>query len=193
MGPITLLSVGGIKGIAAIVCLAVAVGAISYSSTVTMTPNRQLTSGATTASWSLYVNEVDAIKYLPGGTSESILDAQNSSTYSFKVVTDTTKDCAIKIELQSAMSESKFSKFEITVRSSTGGAWGTETIYDATTGSNIKSSVDGLIEGDAGYVHQTTSTTKYYEIKVVYSFNVSEDTTPIPITLKFTPYPESSF
>ena len=87
----------------------------------------------------------------------------------------------------------KFSKFDITVSSSTGGAWGTGTLYAASTGGTTKDAVDELIQGDAAYVHQTNSDTKYYEIKVTYSYNLVDDNNPIPVVLKLTPLPQDSF
>ena len=184
----------GIKGIICIVCLAsVAFALVSYTSTVTTTPTQQLTVGTDTAAWTIYVNEVNQIRYLPGGPSEPTLDTGDTGTYAFKVVTDADKVCAVKVELTSAMAGAKFSNFDITVRSSTGGAWGAETLYAASTGGGTKASIDGLTPSDAAYIHQATSTTKYYEIKVTYSYDKVDDPTPIPVTLRFTPLPQDNF
>ena len=80
------------------------------------------------------MNEVNQARYMPGGFSEPTLNTGDTSTYSFKVVTDANKVCAVKVDLTSEMDESKFSNFVITVRSSTGGSWGAETLYAASTG-----------------------------------------------------------
>ena len=130
---------------------------------------------------------------MPDQFTPPTLDTDNTGTYSFKVVTDANKVCAVKVEFVTAMDLLKFSKFDITVSSSTGGAWGTETLYAASTGGTTKDAVDGLIQGDAAYVHQTNSDIKYYEIKVTYSYNLVDDNNPIPVVLKLTPLPQSSF
>ncbi len=184
----------GIKGIVCILCLAsVGVALVTYTAQITATPTLQLAQGATTATWTLYVNEVDQVRYMPGGFTEATLDTGDSATYCFRVVTDAQKVCAVKVELTAAMDSEKFSKFDITVRSSTGGAWGAETLYAASTGAGTKAAIDGLTLGDAGYVHQAVSSTVYYEVKVTYSYDLVDDQTPIPITLRLTPLPQDSF
>ncbi len=184
----------GIKGIVCILCLAsMAVALVTYTAQITATPTVQLTQGATTAAWTLYVNEVDQVRYMPGGLTEATLDTGDTATYCFRVVTDAQKVCAVKVELTTAMDPTKFSKFDITVRSSTGDAWGAETLYAASTGAGTKAAIDGLTLGDAGYVHQAVSTTKYYEVKVTYSYDLVDNSTAIPITLRLTPLPQDSF
>ncbi len=181
----------GIKGIMCILCLAsMGVALVTYTTQITATPTLQLTQGATTATWMLYVNEVDQVRYMPGGFTEPTLDTGNSATYCFRVVTDAYKVCAVKVELITAMDPTKFSKFDITVRSSTGAAWGAETLYSAATGGGTKAAIDGLTPGDAGYVHQAASSTKYYEVKVTYSYDLVDNSTEIPITLRLTPLPQ---
>lgn len=130
---------------------------------------------------------------MPGGFSEPTLDTGDTGTYSFKVVTDANKVCAVKVELTTAMDTSKFSKFDITVQSSTGDAWGAETLYAASTGGTTKVAVNGLIQGDVAYIHQTTSSEKYYEVKVTYSYDKVDDNTPIPVYLRLTPLPQNNF
>lgn len=184
----------GSKGVLCLICLAsVAFALVTYTSSVTIYPTQQLSVGTTTASWTIYVNEVNQIRYMPGGFSEPTLSTGDTSTYAFKVVTDANKVCAVKVELTSAMNASKFSNFDITVQSSTGGAWGAETLYAASTGGTTKDSINGLTQGDAAYVHQVASTTKYYEIQVTYSYDKVDDTTPIPVTFQFTPLPQGNF
>ena len=184
----------GVKGILCIVCLAsVGTALVTYSIVITATPIAQFTQGSTTASWSLYINEVDQVRYVPGGFTEPTLDTGDTGTYCFKVVTDANKVCAIKVELESAVDDEKFSRFDITVRSSTGGAWGAETLYSASTGVDTKAAIDGLTAADAAYIHQPVSTTKYYEVVVTYSYDLVDTTTEIPITVKLTPLPQDSF
>jgi hypothetical protein len=189
-----ILSLLSIKSILCIILLTATAGAlVLYTASVTVNPTRQTTIGATTASWSIYVNEVNQMRYLPGEFSESSLDTGDSSTYAAKVVTDSHKVCAVKIELTSAVSSSKFSNFNITVRSSTGGAWSDETLYASTTGSTTKAYIDGLAPGDVAYLHQTTSSTKYYEIKVTYSYDKVDETDQLVVTFQYTPLPQDSF
>jgi hypothetical protein len=184
----------GIKGVLCIICLAsIATALVTYSTAITANPTVQLTQGATSATWTLYVNEVDQVRYLPGGFSEPTLSTGNTATYSFKVVTDGNKVCAVKVALDAAVDNTKFSQFDITVRSSTGSDWGPETIYSASTGTSTKDSINGLTLGDAAYIHQTTFTTKYYEVKVTYSYDLLDDNSAVPITLRLTPLPQDSF
>jgi len=184
----------GIKGILCIICLA-SVGAalVTYTSTVTVNPKLQLTSGATTASWFIYVNEQNQMRYLPGGFNEVTLATSDPTTYCFKVVTDSNKVCAVKVELTSTINASKFSKFQITMRSSTGDTWGDEPLYSDALGTNTVSNIDGLTPGSAAYVHQATSATKYYEIKVTYSYDLVGEDGQVPVTVQLTPLPRDSF
>lgn len=170
-----------------------AIALVTYTASVTVNPTKQLTTGATTASWNIYVNEVDQTRYLPGGYDEPILNADDSTTYAAKVVTDSEKVCAVKIELTSTVNASKFSNFNITVKSSTGGAWTNETLYASPTGTDTKAYIDGLAPGDVGYIHQATSSTKYYEVLVTYSFDKVDETTQLTTTFQYTPLPQNSF
>ena len=185
----------GIKGIICVICLSsVAFALVTYTSTVTTNPTVQLTQGATTDTWSIYVNEVNQVRYLPGGFSPSTLDTQDPATYAVKVVTDANKVCAVKVELPTAMDPAKFSRFDITICSSSDGvSWGSETLYAASTGATTKAAVDGLTPGDVGYIHQVISTTKYYEVKVTYSYDLVDNDAQIPMTFKFTPLPQNGF
>lgn len=184
----------GVKGLLCIVCLAaVGFALVTYTNSVTISPKIQLSIGETTASWNIYVNEVDQVRYMPGGSSQPTLNTADSSTYSFKVTTDAYKVCAVKVELTTAMDVSLFSKFQITVLSSTGDAWGAETLYAASTGATTKAYVDGLTPGDAAYIHQDISTVSYYIIQVTYSYDLVSQDTQIPITFQFTPLPQDGF
>lgn len=187
----------GVKGILCIVCLAsVGFALVTYNGTVTTTPTQQLTVGTIDSAWTIYVNEVNQVRYVPGVPdqfTEPTLNIADTSTYSFKVVTDANKVCAVKIGLTTAMDTAKFSKFDITASSSTGGAWGAETLYAASTGGTTKAAVNGLLQDDAAYIHQTNSAIKYYEIQVTYSYDKVDNTTAIPVTLQLTPFPQDSF
>ncbi|MFQ6127218.1 MAG: hypothetical protein ACE5R6_21805 [Candidatus Heimdallarchaeota archaeon] len=129
----------------------------------------------------------------PAGSAEPIFNASDSDTYAFKVVTDAGRVCAVKIELTSAVNSSKFSKFQITAKYWNGSMWLDETLYASATGATTKSYIDDLTAGDAGYIHQATSTTKYYLIKVTYSYDLVDTTTSVTVTLQYTPLPRESF
>lgn len=184
----------GVKGFLSLTSLTmIAFALVTYTATVTVNPTQQFTIGATSSSWTIYVNDVDEVRYLPGGSSEPTFNASDSATYAFKVVTDAAKVCAVKIELTSEVNSSKFSKFEITVEYWIGSAWTNETLYDAPTGATPKSYINGLTPGDAGYVHQNASTTRYYLIRVIYSYDLVGETTEVATTFQYTPLPQDSF
>ncbi len=184
----------GVKGVICLVCLAaVTFALVTYTNTLTISPTIQLAIGETTASWTIYVNEVNQVRYMPGGFSQPTLNTADSTTYSFKVTTDAHKVCAIKVEMPTAMDPALFSKFQITVLSSTGGAWATEPLYSAATGVTAKNYVDGLTPGDAAYIHQDLSTVSYYLIQVTYSYDLASQGTQIPITFQYTPLPQDGF
>lgn len=191
-----------ILGVKGFLCLAsitmIALSSMTYAATVIIDQTKQFTAGATSAPWTIYVNDVNETRFLPGsgspaGSEEPTFNASDSGTYAFKVVTDVDKVCAVKIELTSAVNNSRFSKFEITAKYWNGSAWDAETLYNAATGSTTKSYVDGLTSGDAGYVHQGKSETAYYLIKVTYSYNLVDETTQITVTFQYTPVPQDSF
>ena len=184
----------GVKGLVCIVCLAaVGFALVTYTNSVTISPTIQFAIGQTTASWTIYVNEVDQARYMPGGFSEPTLNTADSSTYSFRVTTDADRVCAVEVTLPTAMDPTLFSKFQITVLSSTGGAWSNETLYAASTGATTKDYVDGLTQGNAAYIHQDLSTVCYYIVQVTYSYDLVSQNTQIPITFQFTPLPQDGF
>ncbi|MEM3766332.1 MAG: hypothetical protein QXU46_04820 [Candidatus Bathyarchaeia archaeon] len=188
-----LYSLLGVKGslcIASWVMIALAL--ISYTATVSITPTQQFTIGATSDSWTIYINDLDKTRYLPGGFNEPTLNASNPNTYAFKVGTDPNMFCAVKIEPASPVNSSKFSKFQITVKYWNGSAWADETLYANPTGSTTKPYIDGLTAGDAGYIHQDKSTTKWYLIEVLYSYDLTDETTQLTVTFKYTPLPQDS-
>jgi hypothetical protein len=189
----------GLKGVLCFVSLTmIALALVTYTASVTITPTQQFTVGATSASWTVYMNDVNETRYLPGsgspaGSSEPTFNASDTETYAFKAVTDADKVCAVRIELISAINSSKFSKFQITAEYWNGTAWDAETLYDAATGSSPKSYIDGLTSGDFGYIHQDTLKTTYYLLKVVYSYDLTDETTQITATFQYTPLPQDSF
>ncbi|HMK95467.1 MAG TPA: hypothetical protein VK536_08740 [Candidatus Limnocylindrales bacterium] len=177
-----------------LVCLvAVSFALVIYSGSVVINPVEQLSIGASSTSWNIYVNEVNQTRYMPGGFTEPTLNQSDTSTYAFRVVTDQYKVCAIKVQLSTAMSSSEFSNFNITVLSSTGGSWAQEPLFTAANGSTNKAFINGTVQGDAAYIHQDLSTTKYYLIQVTYSYDLVNATAQIPVTFEFTPLPANSF
>jgi hypothetical protein len=193
----TIRKIGVILGLKGILCIAsltmVAMALLTYTAVVTINPTRQFTIGATTSSWSVYVNDVNKLGYLPGGLAEPTFNSGDPTTYAFKAVTDANKVCAVKIELTAAVNSSKLSNFNITVQSWTGSAWANETLYASSTGSATKSYIDGLTPGDSGYVHQDLSATKYYLIRATYSYDKTDETTQVTVTFQYTPLPQNSF
>jgi hypothetical protein len=189
-----IVAVLGAKGILSLASLTmIALALVTYTASVVIDPTQQFTIGATSDSWTVYVNDVDKVRYLPGGASEPTFDSGDTNTYAFKVVTDADQVCAVKIELTAAVNSSKFSNFNITAKYWTGAAWADETLYDAATGSTTKSYIDGLSGGDAAYVHQAVSTTRYYLIKVLYSYDQTDETDQVSVTFQYTPLPQDSF
>lgn len=194
----------GLKGILCIAALTVvALALVSYTTTLTITPIKQLTLGDLTDTWEIYVNDVDQVRYMlgdpgsPKGSVKPTLDSTNSSTYAFKVVTDANKVCAVKIELTApANSTANFTKFEIRVLYwndvPTPPEWQSISLYTAETGTTTKDFINGLISGDAGYIHQQTSLTRYYLIQVTYTYD-DDATDPISVSFKYTPLPRDSF
>jgi hypothetical protein len=184
----------GVKGLLCLISLImIALALVTYTASVTITPVKQFTIGATSDSWTVYVNDVDKMRYLPGGSSEPTCNPSNPNTYAFYVATDANQVCAVKIELTSAVNSSKFSKFQITVKYWTGSAWADATLYAGPTGGTTKAYIDGLTSGDAGYIHQDFSSTGYYLICVTYSYDLVDETTQVAVTFQYTPLPQNSF
>jgi len=189
----------GVKGFLSLVSLTIiALALVTYTASVTITPTQQFAVGATSASWTVYTNDVNETRHLPGsgspaGSQEPTFNASDDGTYAFKVATDADRVCAVRIELVSPVNSSKFSKFEITVKHWNGSAWDAETLYDAATGSSTKSYIDGLTSGDFGYIHQGMLETNYYLLRVVYSYDLTDETTQTTVTFQYTPSPQNSF
>jgi hypothetical protein len=189
----------GVKGFLCLASLtAIALALVTYTTPVTITPTAQFTIGATTASWTIYVNNVNETRNLPSagspaGSQTPVFNESDTSTYAFKVTTDAAQVCAVRIELTAAANSSRFSKFEITAKYWNGSAWADEALYDADTGSTTKPYINGLTSGDAGFIHQGTSTMRYYVIVVTYSYDLVDDTAFITATFQYTPLPRDAF
>ena len=190
----------GLKGILCIAALSIVVLAlVSYTSTVTITPVKQLTLGAATDEWTIYINDVDQVRYLPGegspagSTVPAAAPDGGSSTYAFNVTTDADRACAVNITLTTPVADlANFSKFEITVTfwNTTTTTWEAAILYDAPTGGSTKSYIDGLTS-DYGYIQQAASTSRYYLIKVTYSYDLVDTTTDITVSFNYTPLPQA--
>ena len=184
----TFYAVLGSKGL---LCLAswvmIAIALISFTANVSINPTQQFTIGATTDTWTIYINDVDKLRYLPGGFTQPTLNASDPKTYAFKISTDANQVCALKIELTSPVNSSKFSKFQITAKNWNGTSWINETLYQQPTGSATKPYIDGLTPSDTAYIHQALTTTKYYLITVQYSYDLTNETTQITVNFQYTP------
>jgi len=178
--------------VAILVGVAFVVALFSYTTTVTIQPYKQLSLGASSASWTIYVNDLDQVQYVPGATSEPAFDASDTSTYAFNVTTDANRVCAVEISLETPMSSAYFSSFQITVLYWTGSAWALSTLYNAATGSSSIPYIDGTTS-TPGYIHQDISTSTYYLVAITYSYNLVDLTSPYTVNLKYTPLPLSSF
>ena len=180
----------GLKGFLAVSSLiTIAIALVIYSASITVTPTQQFTIGSSSDSWTLYVNEINQARYLPGGSSQPVFNPSDTGTYAFRVVTDADKLCAVKIELTSVMDSGKFSNFDITVDYWNGAAWVSATIYDSASGSSTIAGINGLSVGAAGYIHQDVSMTTYYLVKATYSYDIVDDVTPITTAFQYTPMP----
>ncbi|MBE0520543.1 hypothetical protein IBX35_05835 [Candidatus Bathyarchaeota archaeon] len=189
----------GIKGLLCIASLAtIALALVYYTAVVTITPVQQFIIGATTDDWTVYVNDVDQLRYLPGegtpagSTPPGTAPNGGSSTFAFKVATDAGKACAVNITLTTPVADlANFSKFEIRVMywDTTTVKWLDATIWDAQTGGSTKTYIDGLT-GDFGYIQQPVSTSLYYLIKVTYSYDIADYATAFNVTFSYTPLPQ---
>lgn len=188
----------GVKGSLCLLSLAMVVLAlVAYTATVTITPTKQFTIGATTQSWTIYVNDVNQIRYLPGSGSPtgSAVPATappvdtDPTTFAFYVVTDASKACAVNITLTSPVNSSEFSKFEINALSWAGVSWNAVTLYDQPSGGSSKSFIDGLTN-DFGYVQQSGVASTYYLLNMTYSYDQVDTTNAITVTFSYTPLPQ---
>lgn len=196
-----LKKLGAMLGLKGILCLAaltlVTLALVSYTATVTITPVNPFAQGATADDWTIYINDVDQVRYLPGdGTpAGSIVPASSPNggvnTYAFKVDTDAGRSMAVNITLTSPADSTKFSKFQITVLfwNATDSSWDAATLYDAPTGGSTKSYIDGLTS-DYGYIQHAVSTSRYYLMQVTYSYDSVETTTAVTVDFSYTPVPQ---
>lgn len=188
----------GIKGFLCIVSLvAIGLALVVYTATVTITPTSMFTLGATTDSWTIYVNDVSQTRYLPsnGSTPAGSFPPNgppavgSPSTYAFYVSTGADKVCAVNITMPSPVNSSKFSSFQITVKQWAVGSWVGIDVYDAPTGGSTKSFIDGTTN-DFGYVQHPVSTSAYYVICVTYSYDLVDSTSQVNATFQYTPLPQ---
>lgn len=196
-----LKKIGAVLGIKGVLCLAalsvVTLALFSYTATVTITPVDPFAAGATADNWTIYINDVDQVRYLPGdgtpagSTVPSTSPNGGSNTYAFKVDTDAGRSMAVNITLVSPVNNSKFSKFEITVLywNASDSSWDDATLYDAPTGGSTKSYIDGLTN-DFGYIQQAISTSRYYLMKTTYSYDLVDETTAVTVNFNYTPLPQ---
>jgi hypothetical protein len=192
----------GVKGFLCLLSLAMVVLAlVAYTAQVTITPTQQFTIGATTQSWTIYINDVNQIRYLPGSGSpvgSTVPTTQppttaDSTTFAFYLVTDASKGCSVNITLTSPVNSSKFSKFEIRAMRWVDGVsdWVSTDFYDQPSGGGTKSFIDGLTN-DFGYIQQSGVASTYYLLNMTYSYDLpgADTTTAITVTFSYTPLPQ---
>jgi len=187
----------GVKGIICLVALiAIVIAQLTYTATVNITLGQTgYGQGKSTESWTIYENDIDEVRYLPGagtgGNATPTFNAGDSNTYAFKVTTDTVKGMAVKIELVDYTKTENFTKFEITAMWYNSG-WQIAQLYDGPTASaGTISFINGKTSGASGYVHQARSTsTRYYLIKVTYSYPTTASAPSIQF--RYTPTPEDT-
>jgi hypothetical protein len=177
----------GIKGLIAIASLTtIAMALVVYTASVTITPTAQFTLGVDTESWTVYINEVNQVRHLPGGNTLPATGA----TYAFSLDT-TNRGCAVQIELTSAMDSGLFSNFDITVMYYDPGipGWTSAQLYDSATGGSTITSINGLTT-NAGYIRQTSGTgATSYLVQVTYSYDKVDTTSDLTATFQYTPLP----
>jgi hypothetical protein len=176
----------GVKGLLAAASLtAIAVALVVYTTAVTITPATQFTLGPTTYSWNVYINDVNAVRYLPGDT----ITPPTGATYAFSLDT-TGRACAVQIQLTSAMSSSLFSNFDITLMYyDTTSGWISAQLYNSPTGGTPIGSIDGRTT-NAGFIQQVAGIgARSYLIRVTYSYDLVATTTPVTATFQYTPLP----
>jgi len=165
---------------------------LSYTQTLTLQPYKQFALGVSSASWTIYINDINQVQYVPGGDSQPTLNIGDTSTYAFNITTDANRVCSLEIQLASAVSGTDFSEFQVTVLSNSTLGWTAAPLYTAATGTTTTSYLDGLTSGSAVYIHQPVSTSTYYLVAVTYSY-IAGTTTPISVSLQYTPLPLTSF
>jgi len=153
--------------------------------------------GATSASWRIDPSDVDQVRYLPGtgtptGSQQPSAPTDASpNTFAFKVITGVFRVSTTSIKLTSAVDNTRFSKFQITVQrwDSTASAWKDETLYTDIS-STVKPYINGLENPlDIGYTHQAALTSGYYLIKLTC---LGDTATPVTIIFQYTLYSQPS-
>lgn len=192
----------GLKGIIAIASLMVIVAAlVSYTATVTITVSKPYSLGASAQNWTINENDQNMIRYLPGEVDTNAtltFDQGSSSTWAFKVVTDTNRGMAVRIELEDYTKTVNFTKFEITVLwRNTTTSWQEAQLYGgqtASAGQKTPNLINGTLNGDFGYIHQLRAAsgtlTRCYLIKVTYTYPSSA--TGPTVKFVYTPTPEDT-
>jgi hypothetical protein len=182
----------GIKGLLAIASLtSIALALVVYTTAVTINPTSQFTLGTTSDTWTIYVNEVNEVRYLPGGDTQPGGAGGVPSAYAFRA-TSNGKACAVQIELTSAVDSSLFSNFEIRAYQwvPATSTWAAATLYDSATGGSSIGYIDGTDPTPAvGYIQQDASSDLYYLIYVTYSYDLGDTLSPITVTFQYTPLP----
>jgi len=176
----------GIKGLLAVASLtSIAIALVVYTASVTITPATQFTLGASSDSWNVYINDVNQVRYLPGGSTPPV----DTSTHAFLLNTQN-RGCAVQIELTAAISTSLFSNFDITVMYwQSGSGWTSAQLCDSDTGGSPISSIDGTTT-NAGYIRQASGIgDTYYIVRVTYSYDLVDTTTAVTTTFQYTPLP----
>jgi hypothetical protein len=176
----------GIKGLLAIASLTtIAMALVFYTASVTITPTAQFTLGTSSDSWTIYINEVNQVRYLPGGDTAPTTSATNA----FSLDT-TNRGCAVQIELTTAMNSGLFTNFDITVLYYDAvGGWTSTQLYDSATGGSPISSINGLTT-NAGYIRQASGTgATSYLVQVTYSYDQVDTTALVTATFQYTPLP----
>ena len=188
----------GIKGFLCIASLVtVALALVFYSAIVTITPTKLFTVGATTDSWTVYVNDYNETRYLPNNGSTPLGSFPpngppvigDPSSYAFYVSTGADKACAVNITMSTPADSTKFSSFQITVKQWVAGSWVDIDIYDAPTGGSIKSFISG-ITNDFGYVQHPAGNSAFYVICVTYSYDLVDATAVVTVIFQYTPLPQ---
>ena len=190
----------GVKGALCLLSLGIVVLAlVAYTAQVTITPTKPFTIGATTDSWTVYVNDVDETRYLPsnGSTPAGSFPPNgppaigDASSYAFYVSTDADKAISVNITMSTPADNNTFSSFQITVKNWTGLTWNDIDIYDAPTGGNIIPFINGRgPTAGYGYVQHPVSTSTFYAICVTYSYDLVDTTSVVSVTFQYTPLPQ---
>jgi hypothetical protein len=147
----------GINGIIALICLGIFVVAlITYTTTTSQTPVKQFYQGITSDSWNIYLNEQNCVRYLPGISPENVLPPSQpvdgeTSTYAFKIVTDSYRVCAVDVRLSEEANSTLFSRFDIQALfwNTTATAWEVVPIFSGPTGDENSTSIDVFLHTGA--------------------------------------------